>query len=171
LNTKVGVKFYDLRFGVSWLVGAGNSMQAPTSDINVARAASLTPATGNQTLFTIVGGSIELIAIYGVVTVVFPSTTNTLKLTAVPTGITATDLCTASATIASAAVGTVFSIDGTLADAMLITPLQTRIAQATRLVLHPGIIRLTTTGTSATGQIAWFMRYISRAPGAYVVAA
>lgn len=138
----------------------------------IKRAASLLPASTTLNIFTVVGGPVEIQDIEGIVTVILPASPATLaKLTAVPTGLAATDLCANSATLASAAVGTVLSITGVLADAMLITPAQTRIAQATRVVAYPGVIRVATTLTSATGQVAWSLRYMPLQPGAYVIAA
>lgn len=160
---------------ISWsgrkLGGAIGALDSPSQAQVVERLASLLPATTNLTIFTIVGGPVEVINIEGLVVVALAATANLAKLTAVATGLTAVDLCAASADLTGAAVGTVLSITGTLANAMVISANQTRIAQATRVIVHPGIIRVNTTGTMATGTVKWSMRYAPLAAGAYVVAA
>jgi hypothetical protein len=166
VHTGLGVAWSGRKFG-----SAAGSLESDVVEKTVERAASILPATTNLTLFTIAGGPIELINIEGIVTVVMSGTANLVKLTALATGLTAVDLCAASASVAAAAVGTVLSITGTVADAMILSPNQTRISQAGRLVIHPGIIRVNTTGTNATGQVKWSMRYRPLAAGAYAVAA
>lgn len=160
--------------GISWTVGGfgqtSTAIDGPSGERVVQRAASITPPGGNQTIFTVVGGAIEIISLEGLTTVVFPVTTNTLKLTAVPTGLSGTDLCAASADITNAAAGTIFWVTGTFATAMQIATNQTHISQLGKITLYPGIVRLTTTATSATGQISWYLRYRALQPGAYVVA-
>ena len=160
--------------GISWTVGGfgetATAIDGPSQERVIKRVASLTPATGNLTLFTVIGGAVEIISLEGLTTVVFPVTTNTLKLTALPTGLSGTDLCAASADITNAAVGTIFWVTGTFATAMQIAANQTHISQLGKITIYPGIIRLTTTATSATGQISWYLRYRALTPGAYVVA-
>lgn len=166
VHTGLGIAWSGRKFG-----SAAGSLESEPVEKTVERATSILPATTNLTLFTIVGGPIELINIEGIVTVVLPAVANLVKLTAVATGLTAVDLCAASADLTGAAVGTVLSITGTLATAMVVSANQTRIAQATRQIIHPGIIRVNTTGTMTTGQVKWSMRYRPLAAGAYAVAA
>lgn len=165
-HTGLGISWTSRGFG-----GAVGQLGSPSDNRNVERATSLLPATTVLNLFTIVGGPIELISIFGLVTTVLAATANLAKLTAVATGLAAVDLCANSADLVSAALGTVLSITGTVANAMVISANQNRIAQAGRLVIHPGVIRVETSGTMATGQVKWFMRYAPLAASAYAVAA
>ena len=91
--------------------------------------------------------------------------------TSTATGLSAVALSDASSSIALAAVGTIISITGTVADAAILSANQNKIAQAGALDIWPGTIRVTTSGSPATGQIQFFCRYAPLAPGSLVNAA
>jgi len=171
LNTKAGVTFIHQGWNIAWVTeSTAGSYRSDMHGQVVSRVASLLPATTTLNIFTVVG-AIKITEIWGLVEVVFPNTACTVKITAVPTGLTATDVCAASASVALAAVGTVYSITGTLADAGLLTVNQTRIGQATAVIAHTGVIRIQTSGSPATGTISWHMAYNPIKPGSYAIAA
>lgn len=124
----------------------------------VKKATATLPASGNQTIFTVTGGPIEILDILGEVTTVIQTQACNLKITSVDTASsTATDIC-ANLNITAAAVGTFFNITGTLANALVATAGGTAISQAGRVVIPAGVLRITTSATN-TGSVAWYIRY------------
>ena len=123
----------------------------------VNKAATTTPQGTATAQFTIASGNVELISIVGEVTVVIETAGNATKLTFNPTGTGAsTDLCT-TLDITADAVGTFYSITGTVAD-----PLQSNLwyapSQVQPLILGPGTIDLDCAG-STSGETEWHMLY------------
>ncbi len=123
----------------------------------VNKAATTTPQGTATAQFTIASGNVELIGIVGEVTTVIETAANNAKLTFNPTGTGAsTDLCT-TLNITADAVGTFYSITGTVAD-----PLQSNLwfapSQVQPLVLGPGTIDLDC-DASTSGETEWHMLY------------
>jgi hypothetical protein len=160
-----------LKFGASWTVGASGNVQAPAVEQLVTRAPAAVPATTTTTIFTVVGGPVRVTELYGVVTTAIANTACTVVFTTNATGLSAVTISGASASIASAAVGTTISITGVLATAAALTADQTHLAQASGIFVGPGTIAITTSGSPATGQIAFYCRYMPLSPGAAVIAA
>lgn len=136
--------------------------------ITVTRAASVTPQTTAVPYFTVTG-KVKILDIIGEVTTVCPAGENNFKLIANPTVGADVDMC-AVVDSASAAVGSIFTITGTLADAMVKTVSGTGVAQAAPLVVAAGSIDLSASA-SKTGATKWLVRYIPLDPGASVIAA
>lgn len=132
------------------------------------RASATLPATTSTAYFTVTG-KIRLVDIIGEVTTVVQAQANAIKLIATPTVGAAVDLC---ATVESnaAAVGSIFTITGTLASAMVKTVSGAGVAQAAPLVIAAGTINLSTAATN-TGATKWLVRYVPIDPGAAVFAA
>jgi len=120
------------------------------------------PQTGNKTIFTVTGGPIVVEAVFGVVTTLIGAVANATKLQYFATGLTAVDLC-ATADLNAAAVGTIFSLTGTLATgAIIVAPNVNSLAldQATKWNILPGIIRINTAGSDGgTGLMQWYIRF------------
>lgn len=171
LTHKSRVTFLFLATGETWMMSSvtGALRTAGAADRLIRRAISGFPATTTMTLFTVTGGPVLVRDIFGIITTVVQTQANNTKLTAVATGLTGVDLC-AVLSITAAAVGTHLSITGTLANAMIASPNQTRIAQATPIVVGPGTILLDCAATN-TGAAQWFLRYQPLSPGALVMAA
>lgn len=123
------------------------------------------------TVFTIAGGPILLTNILAVCATPNDATASTLLFYANPTAGSATNLCAASATLASAAAGTIVNITGTLANAAVITVNGTAISQATSIVIPVGVIGLTVGVGSTTGTWAINLGYKPLARTATVTAA
>lgn len=157
----------------SFNLGASNfdadSTTLLTLGPSVSKAAANLPAsTANAELFAITGGRILLTAIVGEVTTVIQTQACNLKITFNPTVAgNAVDLC-ADLNISAFAVGTLLSITGTVADAM-VSGLAVR-SMTTPLILQPGGIEIDTSATN-TGQVKWKMWYMPLDAGVAVAAA
>ena len=125
-------------------------------------------ANGTATIFTIAGGPILLTHIFSVCVTANDTTATTLKYTADPTDGAATDLCAASATLASKAAGHILNITGTLATQMVQTVNGTAIEQATPILIPAGVIQTITTVGATTGTWRHHLRYRPLARGVTV---
>lgn len=144
----------------------GKSLRNINYGTRVARTAATVPATGNQTLFTVVG-RIVITTLIGEVTTVMSGTATNLKLTSVSTaGSTATDLC-ANVAVTSLAVGVLYGVSGIPATA---ATTGSAVQQNNEIVMQAGIIRATTDATN-TGAMSWTIVYVPLDDGAYVTAA
>lgn len=138
----------------------------------VDRATAALPQTTDGALFTITGGRILLTTIIGEVTTAIQNQANNTKLKFNPTATGADqDLC-AVLDIANDAVGELYTIDGTVGNAMrsdLLIGLNSLLG-AGGLILSEGAIELDC-AASNTGSVAWSMWYVPLDLGATVAAA
>jgi hypothetical protein len=113
------------------------------------------PQTADGSLFTITGGRVLLTLIYGEVTTVIQSQANNCLLKLNPTATGASqDLC-AVLNITADPVGEIYTISGTVGDAMRSDLLiGAGGLTAAPLILKPGIIELEA-AASNTGQVQW----------------
>lgn len=132
------------------------------------RATSSLPATASTAYFTVTG-KVKILNIIGEVTTVFQTQANNTKLIATPTVGAAVDLCAVLDTTA-AAVGSLLTITGTLADAMIKTVSGAVPTQASPVIVTAGTINLSTSATS-TGASKWTVIYEPIDQGAMVIAA
>jgi hypothetical protein len=155
--------------------GTGLSLPANTSIFDFlergVKTGTAVVAAGTATIFTVAGGPIVVTHLVGVCVTGNDTTATLLKFTADPTDGGATDLSAASATLASAAAGTMLNITGTVANATVITVAGTAIEQAGGIVVPAGVIQTITTGGVTTGTWYFAMRYKPLAPGVTVTAA
>lgn len=115
------------------------------------------PATTQSALFNVVGGRIRVTKIWGVVTTVIQTQANDTKLVANPTVGADVDMC-AVLSITAAAVGSVFNITGTPADAMVKVVSGAGVDQAVDQIVEAGTIDLSCAATN-TGKVEWFIEY------------
>lgn len=138
------------------------------------RPTAALPQTAAGTLFNITGGKVRILGIYGEVTTVIQTQANATKLQFVSTtpGAT-TDLC-GTLDITAKAVGSVFSITGTLATAMKVTTNNMVVPAddlaAPGLVLGAGAIKLNC-AASNTGATKWTVLWVPIDSGANLAAA
>ncbi len=146
------------------------SIRAVTLGTLVERATSTLPQTGDLALFTITGGRITLIALVGEVTGAIQSGANLalIKLNPTATGVDQ-DLC-AALDIVSDAVGELYTISGTVGDAMRSDLLIGNGVLASPLVLSEGDIELECSANK-TGSVSWALIYSPIDADALVVAA
>jgi hypothetical protein len=138
--------------------------------ILVERATAVLPQSTTAPIFTVVG-RVALLNLIGEVTTVMTGTASNLKAQSNPTVTGASvDLC-ANVAVASAAVGTLFAITGTLADAMQKALAVLGMGPGKSLILQAGTIDLVTDGSNATGSIKWTAAYIPLSEGAMIVVA
>lgn len=132
------------------------------------RASATLPATTATPYFTVTG-RIKLLDIVGEVTTVVQTQANNTKLIANPTVGADVDLCAVN-DITADAVGTIYTITGTLANAMVATTSGAGVSQAAPLIVAAGSIDLSCAATN-TGATKWLVRWIPIDPGALVIAA
>jgi len=153
------------KFNVKTPAGNGEGAGA----IKVSRATDTLPATTDEALFTISGGRVEIVQVWGEVTTVIQTQANNTKLKFNPDGTGAdTDIC-AVLNISADAVGTVYGITGTVGDAM-IEGLHMVKSQVAPLVLKEGAIEIDCAATN-TGSVKWDIWYRPIDAGARIVAA
>lgn len=132
------------------------------------RASATLPATTKTPYFTVTG-KVKILDIIGEVTTVVQTQACNTKIVATPTVGAAVDMC-AVLDITAAAVGSLFTITGTLANAMVKTVSACGVAQAAPLIVTAGTIDLSTAATN-TGATKWTVRYEPIDAGAMVIAA
>jgi hypothetical protein len=124
----------------------------------VKRDASALPQSTTGDLFS-TNGRIEILGIYGEVTTAVQNQANNTKIVQLGgfSGAVAGDLC-ANLNVANAALGTVFTITGTAANAMVASTTGICLSMATKLTVSKGKIRLTC-AASNTGEVEWTIVY------------
>lgn len=133
----------------------------------VERQADNLPQSTQESLFTVTG-KIRLLHIVGEVTTVIQTQANNTNLVANPTVGADVDLC-AVLSITADAVGTMYKITGTLADALVATTSGAFAAQVGEVIVAAGTIDLAC-AASNTGQVKWTLQYIPLDDGATIVA-
>jgi len=153
-------------FGIETKV---DSLQT-TQPIIVERSTSNLPqgAPGQDDYFT-VSGRVLLLEIVGEVTEIIQGVAVSIKLIANPTVGADVDLC-AAVVINGDAVGTMYNITGTLADAMVATTSGAMQGQVAPVVVADGTIDLHT-DINATGKTKWALHYVPLDEGSTVVTA
>jgi hypothetical protein len=155
----------------------------PAGDVIFSQTPALTlPQTGVKTIFSFQNGGtyfgpfmpVRIIQIFGIVTTLVGAVANATKLQALMDALTAVDLC-ATLDINAAAVGSIMSITGTLANAMALNANGVIIGQAGSILLSggqsTGIIRVNCAGSDGgTGKVAWYIM-AQAAPGVRIVPA
>lgn len=125
------------------------------------------PQNGVSSLYTISGGLIHVLSLFGQVTTVIAGGANNAKVQFKPTGQTAIDLC-AVADINGQAVGQLASVIGPAATALALG--WGAITGTTDWLLGPGTIDLNCVQAAGTGAYKWTLAYEAY-PGAAVAAA
>jgi hypothetical protein len=140
----------------------------PDGTYSVTRATGALAQTADLSIFTITG-RVELISIVGEVTTIIQTQANDTLLKVNPTVGADVDIC-AALDITGDAVGTLYNITGTLADAMVATTSGAGVKQASSVILEAGILELEC-AASNTGSVKWHVNYRAIDPGARIVAA
>jgi hypothetical protein len=135
--------------------------------IRVSKVTGTLPASTQTAKFTISGGKVIISDIIGEVTTIIQNQACNLKLVSNPTVGADVDLC-AVLDINADVVGTVYSITGTLADAMIATTSGAGVSQASPITVNAGTIDVSTSATN-TGSVKWTLFYIPVEAGAKVV--
>jgi len=134
----------------------------------VERATATLPQ-GVQTAYFTVTGRVIVTQIVGEVTVVIQTQANATKLIANPTVGADVDLCGTN-DITADAVGTVYTITGTLADNMVATTSGAVQAQPEGILVTAGTIDLDC-AASNTGETKWTLHYVPLDAGSHVAVA
>lgn len=134
----------------------------------VNRATAALPAGTAEAIFTVTG-RVKVLSIQGEVTTQIQNQLNNTKLTANPAVGASVDLC-AVLDIANDAVGTNYTITGTLADALVETTSGAGAYQAASVFVTAGTIDLDCSAAN-TGSIKWTIVYEAIDSGATITAA
>ena len=141
--------------------------------IRVDRATANLPQTGEYDLFTVAGGRVLVLGILGEVTEVIETQLNNTNLEFSPAAATLADndLC-AVLDVSADVVGTLYTITGTAANAMVDSGTTGFLIYtlASPLFLVPGSIELHCSASN-TGQVKWSIWYVPLDDGAYIEAA
>jgi hypothetical protein len=132
--------------------------------IPLPRVATLLAQSGVRSLYTVAGGVVRVIQIFGVVTTAVAAGANGTKIQFKPTGQTAIDWC-AVGDIASLAVGQMVGITGTAANALLFG--WGIDGQTVPKLAGPGTIDMNCVASSA-GAMRWGILWVPIDPGASV---
>lgn len=138
-----------------------SNMNAVANAPGVVKKVLATTANGSTTLFNYTG-VIRIKSIVGVITTVMENKAQNMKLSIVPDSLAAYDIC-ANKDIDTFAVGTLLSITGTAANAMVATTAVGTIApgQANNVIascITSGIIKVVS-GAANTGAITWYISW------------
>ena len=134
----------------------------------VERSASTTPQTAQTAYFTVTG-KVLITQIIGEVTVEIGAGENMGQLISNPTVGADVNLC-ASTDIDADAVGTIYTLTGTLADNLIPTTSGAVAAQSAPILVTAGTIDFKTTA-SAAGQTKWTLHFIPLDSSSTVVSA
>jgi hypothetical protein len=149
-----------------------SNMDAVANAPGVVSKALTSISNGSTTLFNYTG-SIRIKSIIGRVTTIMETKTQNTKLSVVSDALTAVDIC-ANVDLTAASVGTLLSITGTAANAMVasangaIAPGQANSVIAT--CTTSGIIKMVA-GAANTGAITWYINWEPLSSDATVTAA
>ncbi len=139
-------------------------LSAPGVGMMAMTAPLALPQTATKTIYTITGGPIRVLKIFGLVTTAIGAVANATKLTATPTiGGAATDIC-ATADLNAAAAGDLLLTAPSFATGLsIITAGVGPVAASTlfnAFIMTPGTILVNCAGSDGgTGRIQWFMHY------------
>ena len=141
-----------------------------TTGIRVDRATDTLPQTADEALFTITGGRALLLGLVGQVTTVIQTQANNTKIKFNPNATGADqDLC-AVLDITADPVGEMYTISGTVGDAMRSDLLIGNAMLTAPLLLSAGAIELDC-AASNTGSVSWSIIYVPWDTDATVTAA
>ena len=116
----------------------------------------------------VVTGPIKVVDLIGVVTTDIGASQTQIKLLVDPTEPAGnTDIC-AQLDINADAAGTVYTITGRFANAMIATTNGVIAGLATQFIVPAGVIEYANADNAETGVIDWHLRYIPLAPGVSV---
>lgn len=133
----------------------------------VTRATEALPQTNTKSLFTVAGGKVLVTSIVGEVTAQIGAVANATKLTVVPTAGPLADLC-ATTDITGDVIGTLYSITGTVATAMLTDGAVQSLVGG--VVVNTGSINVDCAGNDGgAGRVSWVLTYVPLDAGATVV--
>ena len=136
--------------------------------MRVERATATLPQSTVGDLFRVSGGKVMIFDIIGEVTTAIQAGANNMKILSNPTTGADVDLC-AVLDIDADAVGTMYSISGTLSDALKATTSGAFEGQSTPICVAPGDIELSCSA-SKTGSVKWTLFYAPIDSDAKVVA-
>lgn len=158
--------------GANTFVKATDSLEAIRNHLLtqpqiVERATDTLPQGAQEGIFTVTG-TVLITQIVGEVTTVIQTQATVFKLVSNPTVGADVNLC-ATNDITADAVGTLYNVTGTFADALVATTSGAFISQAAAFVVTAGTIDWDTDNDSSSGNIKWTLHYIPLSANGSVV--
>lgn len=152
--------------------GSRQAVADLNAGIKISRATAAIE-NGADALFNVKGGRILLLGLVGQITDVMDATATTLKITANPDTGSDTDLCIASASIATEEVGTMFTLPAAVGSALTISSTMgaAPLTAPPVFVVAPGTLDLVAGVGANAGKAKWDLFYVPLDKGAYVEAA
>lgn len=144
-------------------------LKSETQPKIVERSASTLPQTAQTAYFTVTGRVLILQIVGEVITAAIGAVETVAEIISNPTAGADVNLC-AQLDINADTIGTVYTISGTLADAMIATVSGAVAAQSAPVFVSAGTIDFKT-GSSTTGQTKWTVHYTPLDAGSKVVVA
>ena len=141
--------------------------------LKVSKAANASPlATGGVNLFTVSGGRILLVALYGEVTTVIQAQATTVKFTSTPTSLgSAVDLSSAATDLTGKEVGAHITLASPpAAGSAVVATLGGYVNLPAQRTLVPSGVISVTYGAASTGAIMYDLIYVPYDAGATVAA-
>ena len=129
--------------------------------------------TGGVNLFTITGGRVIVVVLYGEVTTVIQSQSTTVQLVSTPTALgSAVNLSSTGLDVNALEVGGHISLPATPASGTALNSASGGYINLTaaRLMVPPGVISVSSNGAASTGAIKWDLVYVPYDAGATVAA-
>lgn len=154
------------------MVAFSNSISGIERDQDHVIATTAKVMVNGDTLFTAFG-DVQVTSLWSECITANDTTASTLLYRIVPTIGTSTNICTASATLASAAAGTIVVLPGdAFATAATIATTGVSLNTTARgTIFADGTLRITVGVGSTTGTWRHYLRYEPLEPGAYVMPA
>lgn len=132
----------------------------PGLDTALATPPLFLPQTGSKTIFTVTGGPIMIINLFGIVTTVIGSVTNLLSMAATATGLTQVLLTGTGISVDAAAVGSMIALPQTASGTAVLEANGVNPSPYIGYQMNAGVIQIKTSGSDGgTGQIQWYMVY------------
>lgn len=144
--------------------------------IAVQGQAKTVPQNATQTVFTVTGGRLYIVALYGVVTTIIGGTTPAAKYIATPTTGSANDMCTAL-TITTDEVGMMWQLPSAVGSALIGAASTGKSGSVSGntggkcgQIVAPGTIGFNVSAADATGAVQHTIVYVPLDVGTQVVA-
>ncbi len=147
------------------------SINDKSSEAALEASASIDAAVmvNGTTIFTISGGPVQIVSIGAICVTANNGTASTLQYSADGTDGSATTITGASASLASAAAGTIVaSVPGDLTTAPALYANGVGVAGTVGIIVPAGVIKTVVGVGSTTGTWKQFIRYVPLVPGATV---
>lgn len=149
---------------------SGTILTPDFSEKAVATVAKTLPATTSKNIFSVVGGPVQILDLFGEVTTIIQNQTCNFKYSLTDTASSTTTDLSANVDIAASRVGSFLTLGTTLGATTVISSGGTSAADNVSVRAPVGNIKVTT-GATNTGDVTYHVRYRPLVAGAKIIAA